>query len=279
MRARFFVLILVAFALCGRSAQAATDIAALPKPTGYVSDLAHVVNADDKAALEAFCTRIDQQLGVQLALVTIDTIGDTPIENFTIDLARAWGVGAKKDNSGVLLLLVVKDRKSRVEVGRGVEQYVNDGLAGATLRSMRPDLRAANYGAALSRGAHEIAAEIAQGKGVAVDEVGGLAPQQVPGASRNSGGIPFGQILLGIFAVLFVLSLFRRGGGGGGYRGGGGGGFWTGLLLSSLLNSGGGRGDRSGWGGGGFGGDSGGGGGFGGFGGGDFGGGGASSDW
>ncbi len=255
------------------------DVKSLPKPTGYVSDLAHVVNPEDQLRLEQFCTRVEEQLGVQLALVTIDTIGDTPIENFTLDLAREWGVGSKKDNSGVLLLLAVKDHKSRIEVGRGVEPYITDGFAGSTLRSMRPDLRAASYGAALLEGAREMAAEIAQGKGVAFNEGDGLPPRTVEREAPLRGRAHFGirEIFIGVIVIIFLLNLFRRGGGGG-YRGGGGG-FLTGFLLSSLLNSG--RGGRGGgWGGGGFGGgDSGGGGGFGGFGGGDFGGGGASSDW
>lgn len=261
--------------------RADVDIKALPKPTGYVSDLSHVVDSASQQQLEEFCTRVEQQLGVQFALVTIDTIGDTPIENFSLDLARSWGVGNKKDNSGVLLLLVIRDHKSRVEVGRGVEPYVTDGFAGSTLRSMRPDLRASNYGAALLEGAREMAAEIAQGKGVSFTGGDGLPPRRAaePEPAPRS-HISFQAIIIGIFVLIFIVNLFRRGGGGGGYRGGGGGGFLTGFLLSSLLNSGG-RGDRGGgWGGGGFGGgDSGGGGGFGGFGGGDFGGGGASSDW
>jgi uncharacterized protein len=256
-----------------------TDVKSLPKPNGYVSDLAHVVNAADQERLEEFCTRVEQQLGVQFALVTIDTIGDTPIENFTLDLARTWGVGNKKDNSGVLLLLVVKDHKSRIEVGRGIEPYLTDGFSGSTLRSMRPDLRSENYGAALLEGAREMAAEIAQGKGVSFSEGAGLPPRAAEREAAPRGHISLQGIIIGIFVLIFIVNLFRRGGGGG-YRGGGGGGFLTGFLLSSLLNSGG-RGDRGGgWGGGGFGGgDSGGGGGFGGFGGGDFGGGGASSDW
>lgn len=257
------------------------DVKSLPKPTGYLSDLAHVVDPQDQLRIEQFCTRVEEQLGVQLALVTIDTIGDTPIENFTLDLARTWGVGSKKDNSGVLLLLAIKDHKSRIEVGRGVEPYITDGFSGSTLRSMRPDLRSGNYGAALLEGAREMAAEIAQGKGIAFNEGDGLPPRAAEreAPSRRAPHVGFQEIFVGILVVIFLLNLFRRGGGGG-YRGGGGGGFWTGFLLSSLLNSGG-RGSRGNdWGGGGFGGgDSGGGGGFGGFGGGDFGGGGASSDW
>ena len=84
---------------------------ALPQPTGYVSDFAHVLNADDKQKLEQFCTRVEQQLGVQFALVTVDTLGDAPIEDYALDLFRHWGIGSKKDNSGVLLLLAIKDRR------------------------------------------------------------------------------------------------------------------------------------------------------------------------
>jgi len=261
-----------AFVVCALHLFAADpDANSLAKPTGYVSDLAHVLNADDKDKLETFCTRVEQQLGVQFALVTIDTLGDAPIEDFALNLFRHWGIGSKKDNSGVLLLLAVKDRKSRIQTGRGIEPYITDGFAGSTLRSMRPSLRANNYGAALLEGAREMAAEIAQGKGVTFNEGAGLPPRAVQDeAPRGSSHLPIGQIIVGIFVVIFLLSFFRRGGGGGG-------GFWTGVLLSTLLNSGG-RGGAS-WGGGGFGGGSGGGGGFGGFGGGDSGGGGASSGW
>jgi uncharacterized protein len=249
----------------------AVDVNSLPKPTGYVSDLAHVINPADQQQLEAYCTKVDHELGVQFALVTIDTIDDAPIRDFALDLSRKWGVGDKKDNEGVLLLLVIKDRKSDIETGRGTEPYLTDGFSGGTLRSMRPDLRAGNYGPAILAGAQEMARQIAQGKGIAFSD-GAAVPRRAPveDDERHGRGIPFPLIVIGILFFLFLFS--RRGGGGGGS-------FLTGMLLGNLLG-GGGRGDRSGgWGGGGFGGGSGGGGGFGGFGGGDFGGGGANSDW
>lgn len=254
---------------------AAPDAKSLPKPTGYVSDLANVVDPAAKENLEQFCTRVERELGVQFAIVTVDTVGDTPIEDYALDLFRTWGIGSKKDNSGVLLLLAVKDHRDRVQTGRGIEPYITDGFAGSTLRSMVPNLRAGNYSAALTAGARQMALQIAQGKNVSFDEGTPIAEPAQPETSR---GLPIHQIVVGLLILFVLLSLFRRGGGGGGnYRGGGGSGFWTGLILSQLLNSGG-RGG-GGWGGGGFGGDSGGGGGFGGFGGGDSGGGGASGSW
>ncbi|MGC2659847.1 MAG: TPM domain-containing protein [Bryobacteraceae bacterium] len=247
----------------------AVDVNSLPPPTGYVDDFAHVLNPADQAQLTAFCGSVERQLGVQFALVTVDTIGDTPVEDFGVQLARKWGIGDRKSSQGLLLLLVIRDHKSDIETGRGIEPFINDGFAGGTLRSMRPSLQSGNYGVALLMGARAMAQQIAEGKGIPFQ--GSVAPVAArPVAPVHHTGIPFPLIVL---AILVVIALFgrRRGGGGGG------GNFLTGLFLGTIL----GGGDRwgGGWGGGGgFGGNSG-GGGFGGFGGGDFGGGGANSDW
>jgi uncharacterized protein len=275
--AKSYRALFVSFVLLGVPSLRAADIDVdkLPKPTGYVSDLAHVVSPSEKEQLEEFCTKVDQQLGVQFALVTVNSIGDRPIRDVALDIARKWGVGSKKNNEGLVLLLAIQDRKSDIETGYGMEPYITDGFAGSTLRSMRPQLQSGNYGTALMTAAHAMTAQIAQGKGIPFSDA--ALPQRAPPRQRHGPDIPFPLILLGIFFLLWLLS---RGGGrrGGGYRGGGGGGFLTGMILGNMM----GRRDYggSGWGaGGGFGGGSSGGGGFGGFGGGDFGGGGASSNW
>jgi uncharacterized protein len=239
------------------------------KPQGYLSDFGNVVDASSKQRIEQYCYRVEQSLGVQIALVTIDSLQDRDIETVANQLFRHFGVGSQKDNQGVLLLLAVKDRKSRIEVGYGVEPVLTDGFSGSILRSMRPLLQSNEYGAALLEAAHSMAAQIARGKGLPVP-----GDEPAPRAERTSQrrqGIPLPLIILGLF---FLFWIFGRGGRGRG-QGGGGGGFLTGMLLGNML--GGGR--SSGWGGGGFGGSDSGGGGFGGFGGGSSGGGGASSDW
>ncbi len=259
------------FLLCFGSALVLgdVDVNSLPKPTGYVSDLAHVVNPQDQEQLEAFCTRVEQELGVQLALVTVDSVGDRPIRDISLDLFRKWGVGDRKTNQGVLLLLAIKDHKSDIETGRGIEPYLTDGFSGGTLRAVRPDLRASEYGAALMTAARSMADQIAQGKNISFSN-NAPVPQQRQ-VVRHRQGLPGWSIIVAIFLFFWILGRGRRGGGGGG------GGFLTGMLLGGLL--GGGRGGGGGWGdGGGFGGGAG-GGGFGGFGGGDAGGGGASSNW
>jgi uncharacterized protein len=263
----------IALSLVVRAAFCAVDVNSLPKPAGYVSDLAHVLNPGEKDQLEGFCSKVEQQLGVQFALVTIDTVGDQPIEDFAIQLARKWGVGDRKSNQGVLLLLAVRDHKDDIETGRGIEPYLTDGFSGSILRSIRPQLRENDYGGALLTAARAMAQQIAHGKGVAFSDDFSEPQEQPRNVSvRHRGGIPGPLLILGIFLLFWLLSRAGRSG-----RGGGGS-FLTGMLLGNLL--GGGRRSGGGWGaGGGFGGNSGGGGGFGGFGGGDFGGGGANSNW
>jgi uncharacterized protein len=265
--------LVILLATCGLSLAGAQT---LPKPTGYVNDFAHVVSPEAQNKLEIFCGRVERELGVHFDLVTVDTLNNRPIEDYAIQLARQWGVGDKKNNQGVLLLLAIQDRKSDIETGRGIEPLLGDGFSGSILRSLRPDLRSGNYSAALTTAARDMARQIAQAKGVAFAD-DAPAPElrhNVNDSGRH--GVPGWLIIAGIFFVLWLLGRGGRRGGRGG--GSGGSGIWTGLLLGNLL-SGGMRGGSSGnWGGGGgFGGGS--GGGFGGFGGGDFGGGGANSNW
>jgi len=270
-RAAITTLFLLASLVVGGSVAWAIDTSKL-KPTGYVNDFAGVLDARSKQVLESYCTNLERVTGAQLAIVLVDKLDDEPVEDVANRLYREWGIGKKGKDEGALILLSVQDRKSRAEIGYGMEPYITDGAAGGILRAIRPILRQGNYGGALLAAAEQIGTQIAQGKGLELGEpVAGRRSVRRPG-----GSIPFPLILLGIF---LLLSLLNRGGGRGG-RGGGGGSFLTGMLLGGLM----GRGMRggSGWGGGGFGGYDGGwggGGGFGGFGGGSSGGGGASSDW
>ena len=230
------------------------------KPTGYVSDLAGVLSPAARQGLESLCTGLDQRTKAQLAIVTVKSLQGRPLEEFTIDLATKWGIGPKGSDRGVMLFLAIQDRRSRIEVGYGLEPIIPDGRAGEILRSMTPYLRHGDYDGAISLGAASIAQIIAQDTGVSLP--GAAIPRRgVPPRSGDS--IPqvsrFGAFLISLFVIAlfaFVYLLappekrnrwkywFPEGGGSGGWTGGGGGG-----------------------------------GGFGGFGGGGFGGGGASGRW
>ena len=235
------------------------------KPTGYVNDFAHKLDPAGEQVLEAYCTNLERTTGVQMAIVLVDSLDDEPVEDAANRLYREWHVGNKATNEGLLILLSIKEHKSRVEVGYGLEPIVTDGFSGGVLRDIRPILQQGNYAGALLAAAEQFGNQIAQAKGVALAEPQVARPRAVRG--RPVTGIPIPLILLGLF---LLFSLLGRGGGGSGT------GLLAGLLLGNMMG-----GRRGGWGDGGFGGygGGGGGGGFGGFGGGDSGGGGASGGW
>ena len=253
----------VVLALCSPAAWT-VDWKAL-QPQGYVSDFAGVVSPEAKSQLEAYCTAVEHATGAQIALVTITSLEGEPIEDVANTIFRAWGVGQKGKNEGIMLLLATADRRSRLEVGYGLEPILPDGMDGRILRQMRPALRQGDFGDAFMAAAQTIGNTIAQAKHV---QIPATLPRRYEPTPTDS--IPWPVILGGIFLLFWLL----RSGGPRGYSGGGGGGFLPGLILGNVLS-------RSSWGSrgsGGFGGsDS--GDGFGGFGGGDSGGGGASSDW
>jgi uncharacterized protein len=245
-------------------------------PTGYVTDLAGVIPSATKQRIEALCTELEQKTGTQLAVVTVKSLDDRPIEDYAVDLFKHLGVGAKKDSTGVLLLIAPSDRKYRVEVGYGLEPIINDARAGDAGRAMVPFLKQNDYGSAAEIAAWQLAKYIADDKSVTLSRQPPARP--VVNTPRQRGfPIPFWAIFFIIFMIIKIFSSAvsstsgRRGGSGMS-------GCWW--LLPFFLDGGGGRGGGgSSWGGGGFGGGDSGGGGFGGFGGGSSGGGGASGSW
>lgn len=259
-------------ALVLAQAIAAVDVTTL-KPEGHVSDYARVIDGASRAQLERFAESIQQRAGVELAFVTIDTLGGEPVEEFSNKLYRHWGIGKKGQDEGALVLLVVQDKRSRLEVGRGLEPIITDGTSGTILRDMRASLREGDFGNAMLLAAQRLGERIAQEKGLSPDT---QRPQPRRAPQARGLPIPLPVLFGGLILLFWLVGLGGRGGPRGGRRGGGGmGGLLPGLIIGNLLSRGGSWGGHSG---GGFGGyDS--GGGFGGFGGGDSGGGGASSDW
>src|SRR5579884_2181423 len=151
------------------------------QPRGYVSDFANVIDPRSAQALEAYCGNLERVTGAQMAIVTVDSLEGDPVEDVANRLFRQWGVGRKGKDEGILLLLAIKDRKQRAEVGYGLEPIVTDGYAGSVLRGIRPILRQGNYGGALLAAAGQFGSRIANAKGVA------LQPERLPPA-RGSGG-------------------------------------------------------------------------------------------
>jgi uncharacterized protein len=292
---------LVACAQCVRAQNArAYTNAPLPAPEGYykyVTDNANVIDAATKERLAAILNNLKERADIEFAIVTVPTTGDTPIFEYSLALARGWGIGSKEgEKNGLLLVIAVNDRKWQILVSRHLEGDMPDSLAGEIGRQrLTGAFRGGDYGKGISDFVQTIIATLAEKRGFQLEGIDQRNAYRPPAqqtrrntrtSDRTTGGFGIGTCCCALAIIAIILiSMFggRRGRGGRGGWGGGGGGWLSTILLANILSNvaSSGRRSSSGWGGGGGGSDwGGGGGGFGGFGGGgDFGGGGAGGSW
>ena len=241
-----------------------------PELTKPVNDFAGVVDSASAREIETLIRSLQQATGDVVVVATVDTIAPyADINEYAVKMFenRGRGIGERGRDNGLLIVVAVKDRMVRVEVGYELEQFITDGFAGETRRDdMNPAFRQGNYGEGLLAATQRIIGRIAEGRNVTLQ---GVRPIERRANQRSSGG----SHVVALFVLFIIINLIagrmrgrRR------FRGGwGGGGPWSSGVGPFGGGFGGGLGRGGGFGGG-FGG-------FGGFGGGRSGGGGSGGSW
>jgi uncharacterized protein len=131
----------------------------LPEPTGYVVDLSGVLKEETKQKIESDLKALDQT--AQVAVVTVKTTQPLSVEQYAIKLADKWKPGYKGKDNGIIFLIVTEDRKVRIEVGRGLEEVINDAKAGRILdESVVPFLRNNDWNGGALSGVEAISKEV-----------------------------------------------------------------------------------------------------------------------
>lgn len=275
------LLAILCLCLCAGTARAQdANTSPLPAPTGYVNDFANVIDQATEERLETILTNLKQKASIEFAVVTVQTTGERDIFDYTLAVARGWGIGPKEgEQMGGILLVAVGDRKYFTQVSRHLEGDLPDGLLGQIQREqLVPQFKRGNYAQGISDTIETYIATLAQSRGFSIEGIEQRPARAARRERQGRSGLGISPCCIGLIILVIIIALFSNRGRGGG--GSGGGGWLNLLLLSTLLNSGSSSRSSSGWGGGGWGGSGGGGGGFGGFGGGgSFGGGGAGGDW
>jgi uncharacterized protein len=246
-------------------AQVVSAAPQFPKLTGRVVDDANVLPPDVEQRLTQKLEALDTQSQRQVVVATVPDLQGLEISDYGYQLGRAWGIGDKQRNDGVLLLIAPTERKVRIEVGYGLEGVLPDGMGFLIVNNdIVPRFKAGDMPGGIEAGADSIIKQLTLPPAQA-QQIAAQAVQQ--SKQRRQGGLPLGSIIFMLFVLFFfVLPILRAMGGRGGRRRGG---FGSPIIF---MPGGFGGGGGGGWGGGG------GGGGFSG-GGGSFGGGGASGSW
>jgi uncharacterized protein len=232
-----------------------------PPLTGRVVDDAHVLSPEIQADLTAKLAALEAKTGRQLVVVTLPSLQGDDIEDYGYQLGRAWGIGQKDKNTGVLFIVAPSEKKVRIEVGYGLEPVLTDALSSVILQEqVLPKFRSGDIAGGVAAGTDALVQQL--GLDPAAAQANAVQAEHAPPRRHHEG---LGAIV-SFLLVMFVLSAVFRGG-----RRGGGMGWILPLMFLGGMGGGGGRDDDYGGGGGDGGGFSGGGG--------SFGGGGSSGGW
>jgi len=132
-------------------------MASYPRPVDdYVNDYAAILNSADHKTIRKMLSNLEYQTGIEFAVVTINSItdyptGDSDIETFSKNLFNKWGVGHKKENNGVLMVVAVRDRMMRIQLGGGYGPVYDTVMKKVTENNIIPYFKEGNY----SKGIYE----------------------------------------------------------------------------------------------------------------------------
>src|SRR3989475_13134906 len=185
---------------------------ALPAPTGYVNDFAHVLDPAAVQRMEALIAKVREKTRGDIAVVTLADIGDRAPLEVALQIGRQWGVGAKGEagdpakNLGVVVLLVPQTHHRPgtgqvfIATGRGAEGFLPDARVGRIRDAMTPYLAREDYGAGLAVGVDLIAQAFAR-------EFGFSLTGAPPPPTEQSDRLP---IPAGLVIAVVVLLIDRK---------------------------------------------------------------------
>jgi uncharacterized protein len=147
MRKLLTLVVAISFAL--PSTTFAVDYG-FPKNDGFVTDQANIIDELTERQLETTLQNLSDEKGIEIAVVTVDSLKGRPINDYTLNLGREWGVGLEGANSGVVYLVAPNERETRIEVGFGLEGSLTDVESYWIIQDALDYFRADNYSEGIS---------------------------------------------------------------------------------------------------------------------------------
>jgi len=179
----------------------------VPYLSGRINDTAGMIPAEVRDRIEGKLAAFEKEMGAQVAVLTIDTLGGEVLEDYSLKVAQTWKLGRKGVDDGVLLLIAKDDRKMRIEVGYGMESKLTDAQCRRILDDVvRPEFRNGDFGRGVEAGVDAIIGTI-QGKDMIPTRApaGATRASDVPLGARVIGSVVF-TIVIGVFSLLALLS-------------------------------------------------------------------------
>ncbi len=178
-----------------------------PAASGYVNDFASVIDSSTEREIEQIAQALSRDGEIEIAVVTVPSLEGESLEEYSYQLATAWGIGVEGQDTGLMLLLAVEERQVRVEVGYGLEGDLPDGLVGRLLdEHVIPPFKEGDYSRGLLQGTLSLAATLAQKRSFTL-QVSGSDQYAVSEAEAD----PIGEIISFLVMMVFIFFFVGRG--------------------------------------------------------------------
>lgn len=139
----------------------------IPQQTAWIMDNAKIVDSETENNLDKYLENLSAQTGIQIAVLTVNSLEetageDTTIEEYAADVFEKWQLGQKGKDNGVLFLVSVGDRSVRIEVGYGLEGELTDTKCGIIIRKfITPYFKEGEYAQGIKNGVETVAGYVA----------------------------------------------------------------------------------------------------------------------
>lgn len=118
-----------------------------------INDEAHIFSQNERDELLNLVQNFEQNSTTQIAIVTLNSLGNRSIEELSLEIARGYRLGQKESDNGVLLLVAPNEKKVRIEVGYGLEGTLTDAVASQIINSvMIPEFKNGNMSEGVKKG-------------------------------------------------------------------------------------------------------------------------------
>jgi len=142
-----FLLALTAAPVPGRSE------GAVPELRSRVTDLTGALDRSAQGGLEERLRAFEEKHGSQIAVLIVPTTEPETIEQYSMRVAESWKLGRKGIDDGAILVVAMKDRTMRIEVGYGLEGVLNDATCKRIVSEIiTPEFQRGNYSAGIEAG-------------------------------------------------------------------------------------------------------------------------------
>ena len=127
MKTLYSVLLLL-FAVTSFSQHKPAAFSEIPPARGVVNDFVDLFTAREASSIDSLINAVQKQVDVRFVVATIDSsmLGNFSLEDYALDMLRAWGVGEKKKNNGILIVVGPAIHRMRVENGYGIEKFLTN---------------------------------------------------------------------------------------------------------------------------------------------------------